>query len=107
MNGKYLEDVTEERHLGVIMQSDLKCSSQCFKAVNTANSVLEMIKRAFSVRDKDMILQFYKSLVRPHLEFSVKAWKPHFQKDIDLIEDKRRATKLIISVKDKTYEERF
>jgi ribonuclease P/MRP protein subunit RPP40 len=108
MNGKYLEEVTEERDLGVIMRSDLKCSSQCIKAVSTANRVLGMIKRTFSVTDKDIILQLYKSLVRPHLEYSVQAWRPHFQKDIDLIEGvQRRATKLISSLKDKTYEERL
>jgi len=47
MNGKYLE-ITEKRDLVVIMQSDLKCSSQCIKAVNTANRVLGMIKRTCS-----------------------------------------------------------
>ena len=108
MNGKYLEEVIEGRDLGVIIQSDLKCSSQCIKAVNTANRVLGMIERTFSVRDKDIILQLYKSLVRPHLEYSVQAWRPHFQKEIDLIEGvQRRATKLITSVKDKTYAERL
>jgi len=35
---------------------------------------------------KDIILQLFKSLVRPHLEYSVQAWRPHFQKDIELIE---------------------
>jgi len=65
-----------------------------------------MIKRTFNVRDKDIILSLYKSLVRPHLEFSVQAWRPHFQKDIDLIEGvQRRATKLITSLI--TYEERL
>ena len=67
-----------------------------------------MIKRSFSVRDKDVILQLYKSLVRPHLEYSIQAWRPHFQKDIDLIEGvQRRATKLISDVKDKSYENRL
>ena len=37
MNGKLLEEVTEELDLGVIMQNDLKCSSQCIKTVKTAN----------------------------------------------------------------------
>ena len=47
-------------------------------------------------------------MVRPHLEYSVQAWRPHFQKDIDLIEGvQRRATKLIISVQDKTYAEKY
>ena len=97
MNGKNLQEVTDERYLGVIIQSDLKCSIQCIKAVKTANRVLGMIKRTFSVRDKDIILQLYKSLVRPHL-----------QKDIALIEGvQRRVTKLISSLEDKTYEERL
>jgi len=108
MIGKYLEEVTEERDLCVIMERDLKCSSQCIKADNTANRVLGMIKRTFSVRDKDIILQLCKSMVRPHFWYSVQAWRPHFEKDIDLIIGvQRRATKLITSVKDKTYEERL
>ena len=67
-----------------------------------------MIKRSFIVRDKDVILQLYKSLVRPHLEYSIQAWRPHFQKDIDLIEGvQRRATKLDSDLKDKSYENRL
>ena len=58
MNGKLLEEVTE-----VIMQNDLKCSSQCIEAVKTANRVLGMMKKTFSIRDKSIILQLYKSLV--------------------------------------------
>jgi len=68
MNGKYFEEVIEERDLDVIMQSDLKCGSQCIKAVNNANRDLGMIKRTFSVGDKDIILQLNMSMVRPHLE---------------------------------------
>ena len=61
MNSKLLGEVTEKRDLGVIMQKDLKCSSQCIQAVKTANRVLGMIKRTFSARDKSIILQLYKS----------------------------------------------
>jgi len=66
-NGKYLEEVIVDRDLGAIIQSDLKCSKQCLKAVSTANKVLGMIKRSFGIRDKEIILQLSKSLVRPHL----------------------------------------
>ena len=108
MNGKYLEVVTEERDLGVIFQNDLKCSRQFLKAVNTANKFLGMIKRSFSVRDQEVILQLYKSLVRPHLEYSIQAWRPLFQKEIDLIEGvQRRATKLISDLEDKSHENRL
>ena len=85
MNGKLLEEVIDERDLGVIMQNDLKCGKRCIKAVNIAK-VLGTIKRSFSFRDKDIVLQLYKSLVRPHFEYSVQALRPHFHEDIDLIE---------------------
>jgi len=49
----------------------------------SANRVLVMIKRTFTVRDKSIVLQLYKSLNRPHLEYSVQAWRPQFCKDID------------------------
>ena len=58
-----------------------------------------------------IILQLYKSLVRPHLshlEYCVQAWRPHLQKDIDLIEGvQRRATNLIPNLKNKSNEERL
>ena len=84
----------------LVIQNDLKCSEHCHKAVNTANRVWGMIRRSFSVRDKDVILQLYKSLVRPYLEYSIQAWRPHYQKDIDLIEGvQRRATNLFQALK--------
>jgi len=109
MNGKYLEEAIEERDLArVIIQSDLKCSKQCLKAVSMANKVLGMIKMSFSIRDKETILQLYKSLVRPHLEYSIQAWRPHYQNYIDLIEGvQRRATKLILGLMGYTYEDRL
>ena len=59
-------------------------------------------------KDREIILQLYKSLVRPHLEYCVQAWRPHMQKDIDLIDSvQRRATKRIPNLKNKTYEERL
>ena len=59
-------------------------------------------------KDREIILQLYKALVRPHLEYCVQAWRPHLQKDIDLIEGvHRRATKMISNLKNKSYEERL
>jgi len=49
MNSKFLDAVTEERDLGMIMQSDLKCSSQCIKARDAP-------KTPFPDRDQDQDL---------------------------------------------------
>ncbi len=67
-----------------------------------------MIRRSFRNFSKDVVLKLYKSLVRPLLEYTVQAWRPHLHKDIELLERvQRRATKMIVEVKDKSYEERL
>lgn len=80
MENKILEEVFEERDLGVILQYDLKVNKQCVKAVNTANRVLGMIKRSFSHLTKPVLIM-YKSLARLHLEYCIQAWRPHFKID--------------------------
>ena len=97
-----------ERDLGVIIDSDLKVSKQCAKAAATANSVLGMVSRTISSRSRDIIVKLYKSLVRPHLEYCIQAWRPHYQKDIDILERvQRRATRMIEGYKSIPYEERL
>jgi len=91
-----------------MVSSDLKVSNQCAKVVKTANRVLGMISRTFTIRSKDVILQLYKSLVRPHLEYCIQAWRPHLQKDIKLLEGvQHRATKLIENFGSLSYEQRL
>jgi len=52
--------------------------------------------------------EFCLELARPHLEYSVQTWRPHFYKDIDLLEGvQRRATKLITTIKDEIYGDRL
>jgi ribonuclease P/MRP protein subunit RPP40 len=54
-----------------------------------------------------VVLKLYKSLVRPHLEYCVQAWRPYLRKDIELIEGvQRRVSKVIKSLNNKTYENR-
>jgi hypothetical protein len=108
LNSVNIKSVNEERDLGVIIQSNLKVSSQCVKAVKTGNKILGMIKRSFVTRDKDIILGLYKALVRPHLEFCVQAWRPHLAKDIALLEGvQRRATMIIDGFHGLSYDSRL
>ena len=59
--------------------------------------MLGMINRTFNFKTKDNLLQLYKCLVRPHLEYRMQVWNPYFKKDIDLLEGvQRRATKMIL-----------
>src|SRR3989442_548100 len=55
-----------------------------------------------------MMLALYKSLVRPHLDYCIQAWRPYLIKDVDSIEKvQRRATKMIEGLKNLSYEERL
>jgi len=108
MSGNKLETVDEEKDLGVIVSKDLKWDKQCSQAVKKANRMLGVIKRNFTDRSKETIMPLYNSLVRPHLEYCVPIWSPHYQKDIELVEGVQcRATKLIDEVRNLHYEERI
>ena len=67
-----------------------------------------MVKRNFNFLGKNIVLRLNKMLVRPHLEYSVQAWSPYFEKDKFILEQvQHRATKLIKNIKDLPYEDRL
>jgi ribonuclease P/MRP protein subunit RPP40 len=108
MDGVQLQEVHEEMDLGVLVQDNLKCAQQCAKVVGKANKVLGMIRRTLKNFSSDVVMKLYKCLIRPRLEYTVQAWRPYLQKDIDLIEGvQRRATKLVVGTKGMSYEERL
>jgi len=105
---KNLQPVVEERDLGVIFPKDLKWGAQCQKAAAKAMSMLGMIKRSFPIIDKELFLILYGVYVRLHLEYGVQVWAPYFQKDIVALEKvQQRATKLVKSIKNWSYEGRL
>ena len=108
MGGEQIQSVEQEKDLGVIITNDIKVSNQCIKAAASANRTLGMIKRTFTSRSRNIIVPLYKSLIRPHLEFCIQAWRPHLKKDIDILEKiQKRATKCIKGMQCLSYEERL
>ena len=69
MDQKELEVVEEEKDLGVLITNDLKASQQCTTACNKANRVLGMMNRTIVYKSKEVLLNLYKSLVCPHVEY--------------------------------------
>jgi hypothetical protein len=108
MDGVKLDNVEEERDIGVVMNNGLKPAAQCRKAAQTAQNVLSQLTRSFHYRDRNIFLRLYIQYVRPHLEFSSAAWSPWHETDKECLEKvQRRAVNMISGLKAKTYEERL
>ena len=63
--------------------------------------MLTLIARGFEYRNSDVLLQLYRVLVRPHLEYCVQFWCPYLRKDVPATEGvQRRFTRLIPGMAD-------
>lgn len=106
--GHQLTAVTSQTDLGIIMSDDLKWGLQTNAVVKKVNSLLYMVRRAFSDFTPELLRAILVTYVFPILEYGVTSWSPYFQKDIALLEQVlRRATKLPRSLRDLQYEERL
>jgi len=75
-----LEVVDHEKDLGIYVTNDMKVARQCKQAAQKAINVLRTIKRHFPKINEPVFLILYKSYVRPHLEYCIQAWSPHFKR---------------------------
>ena len=108
LDGVKLNVCTTEKDLGVIVTNDLKCKTQCLAAAKKGNKMLGMIYRAIKFKNKRIMLNLYKSLVRPHLDYCRSVWRPHLRSDIDVLERvQKRFTKSIYGCKNLKYLDRL
>ena len=54
------------------------------------------------------MLQLYRTLVRPHFEYSVQFWSPHDQKNVEALERVQKIfTRMLPGMEGISYEERL
>ncbi|KAK4818035.1 hypothetical protein QYF61_004159 [Mycteria americana] len=94
---EWLESCPVEKNLGVLVDSWLNMSLQCAQVAD---------KASWLVLEIGSDCPLYSALVRPHLEYCVQFWAPHYKRDIEVLERVQgRATKLVRGLEQKSYDD--
>ena len=88
LNKVPLEQVETFKYLGVLISSDLSWSKHVDSICAKGKKLIGLLYRRFSSNVcSERLLEMYKTLVRPHLEYAAPVWDPHLLKDINSVEN--------------------
>ncbi|XP_062906374.1 uncharacterized protein LOC134347835 [Mobula hypostoma] len=108
VNGRALKNAVEQRDLEIMLHSSLKVESHVDRVVKKAFGMLAFINQSIEYRSWEVMLELYKALARPNLEYCVQFWSPNYRKDVNKIERvQRRFTRMLPAFHLLSYRERL
>ena len=76
MGDVLLPSVDSEKDLGVLVSKNLNWNDHITSCINKANACIAWVTRSVISRESEVMLQIYKSMIRPHVEYCVQLWSP-------------------------------
>ena len=83
--------VEHVRDLGVMISGHLKWSTHIHKIRSKSNIFSHIILRTFSPNNTTLLLNLFKTYIRPIMEYNTCTWSLHLEKDIDAAESVQRS----------------
>ena len=108
MGGKCIEQTSEEKDSGVVIDHHLKFHSHVSAITSKARRLLGFIGKSFINSNVQTLPYLYKAIVRPTLEYGNVIWGPFYKCVENIVEQvQRKATRLDTSVSHLSQEERL
>ena len=85
--GITIQPKTSTKDLGVVMSNTATFKDHIEKVIETARDLSSWILRSFKTRSKDLMLQLWKTIVIPRLDYCSQLWNPHQSYLINQLED--------------------
>ena len=96
------------KDLGMWVDKKLKFSDHITRITSCANRLIGLLKRTYLYITPEIFKIFYKTIIRPRLEYASHIWSPFCKKDtISLEKVQRRATKCFVGISKLQYRERL
>ena len=82
--------VSEVKDLGITLSDDLKSSQYIHQIRGKANTISHIILKSFKSNNTQLLVNLFKTYVRPLTEYNTSSWSPYLRSDIQEMESVQR-----------------